>query len=124
MPTIAQLGDILNVVGIVERNASGGLEIAVDDPSDVVWLTAPGVTLGPARTGGPSPSAAALAATKGDTTTTSNNATIVALALLVVSGLLVGAALLASPSNRKRAGKWLQEASAALKGRLAQLRSG
>ena len=40
MVSLVAIGDLVNATGVVDRNATGGLEIAVDDPAGFTWLAA------------------------------------------------------------------------------------
>ncbi|MEX2546875.1 MAG: hypothetical protein WD830_03705, partial [Chloroflexota bacterium] len=116
------LGDLVNVRGIVERNAAGGVEVAVSDPNAVDWLhpvsaaittrVAPSLTLsaGPIEpvTSGPA--------------STSQTSILVTGALFSLSILLLVTAVLATEQNRIRVHSWLVRASTGLKRRLADLR--
>jgi len=121
--TVVAIGDLLNARGMVERNAAGGLEVAVEDPSAVELLSAQ-VTL---NTRAPSPwalsSGDAIPTGEGASTTSSGHAPLVALAIIALAIGLLSAAFLATPANRKRFRQVLIAASESAKRRLAQARS-
>jgi len=118
------MGDVLNARGVVERNAAGGLEVAVDDPSAIEWA-APLIALSSL---GPSPwavsSTEATPSGEGTSTTSPGHAALVALALVGLAIGLLAATLLATPASRKRVQRVLVAGADGLKRRLAQVRSG
>ncbi len=119
------IGDIINASGLADRNAAGGIEISVSDPADITVLPAAAAVGSPASTtagtASPSGSLSASGPTAPPANPTSAPNGIAALILLVAGGLLT-ATFMATPHNRARVRKWLEEASIALKHRLSQLR--
>ena len=118
------VGDLVNATGLADRNAAGGIEITVSDPADITLLPPLAAAAATAQTSSPKASAdpsSAASATPPSAPTGAPN-TIAAL-ILVAAGGLLAATFMATPQNRARVRKWLDEASKALKQRLTQLRS-
>jgi hypothetical protein len=117
------VGDLINATGVADRNAAGGIEISVSEPSGIFVLPARATvvaTLHPSAEASAQSSPPALGSTP--TTPTAGPNGIAALILLCSGGLLA-ATLVATPHNRTRIRKWLEEASITVKQRLGQLRS-
>jgi hypothetical protein len=117
------VGDLVNATGLADRNATGGIEINVSDPADIIVLPPMAAALAsPAGAASPSADRSVTATPAAPTTPTSSPNVVGALILLAAGGLLA-ATFLATPHNRARVRMWLEKASTSLKVRLAQLRS-
>jgi hypothetical protein len=128
MTRLVGIGDLVNAVGVVERNAVGGLEVVVANPNAVRWLPwdvgrAPRSTLGMPSSPDAAPSIQPQTGT-GEPQAGVPMTTIAAVAaLFAVASALFVAAFAASPGNRARLRNGLAEASNRLRTRLQQLRS-
>jgi hypothetical protein len=123
---LLEIGDLINVRGVVTRTAEGGLEIVVDAPTDIEWLDRFSATASPAAHS-PSDSVAEFAVLDmrpPAQTGSGTDARAVAAALVVLAIAVFGIAALASPARRKRLQTWLDSARSGLKARLASPRSG
>jgi hypothetical protein len=127
MATLISAGDLVNVVGTVERNAAGGLEIAVSDPQAFRWIPwdigrAPRGTASTRVSPVPLPSGQPSTAGSEVAQPTDITAIAAVAALLAVASALAVAAVAATPNNRARLRSWLHEAPNRLKTRLQQVR--
>lgn len=120
----ASIGDLLNAIGIAALGADGGFEIIVEDANAISWLDLQ-ASRAPAPLGATATtSSAATGASEPTPNAGSTDGTrMVAIALFAVALAALGVTLLASPATRQRLRAWLVSASAALKQRLAALRS-
>jgi hypothetical protein len=124
MASLVAIGDLVNATGVVDRNAEGGLEVAVDDPAAFIWLAATEIGATPFVTASASPGSSLAPAASTDAGAPVD-ATVAAVAvLLAASILLLGGAFAATPRNRARLRAWLSEQRIGLKRRLGQLRAG
>jgi hypothetical protein len=123
MASLVAIGDLVNATGVVDRNADGGLEVAVDDPAAFTWLAAleAGATPFALASASPDPSFA-VAALSDPGAPVDTTAAAVGV-LLVASVLLLVGALAATPRNRARLGAWLTERRIEVKRRLGQFRA-
>jgi len=128
MSRLVSSGDLVNVVGTVQRNAAGGLEVAVDEPQAIRWIPwdigrLPRGTQGARLSPAPAPSAHNSAPESGAQEGSSFTAMAAVAALLLIASTLFVAAVAATPSNRLRLRTWLQERSNRLRTRVGQMRS-
>jgi cell division septation protein DedD len=116
------IGDLINAVGMVERNAAGGLEVAVGDPGGVARLapvgpgqeTPIGATTLPVQ-------AAGHGTALGDAS--ANWALVIVVALALTLAVLIASAL-ASPQSRANVIRRLRRLRETVGARLTALRSG
>jgi hypothetical protein len=117
------IGDLVNAAGVADRNAAGGIEIAVSDPADIAVLPPTAAVTGSLQPSvAASPDGSSAATTEPPATPTAAPTGIAAL-ILLAAGIVVAATFVATPSSRARVREWLEGASSGLKERLAQLRS-
>jgi len=123
MAALIATGDLVNAMGVVQRTAAAGLEVVVDDPAAIEWLSPFG-----------QPSSAEATSTgpllppsepdQGSTAAPSSTGMLAAAVIVAVALLAFVTALGATPARRQRVFQRLVSASATLKRRLAQLRPG
>jgi hypothetical protein len=120
-----QAGDLLNVRGLVLRNANGELEIVVADMSAVEWLDRSSITSasGPVRaTASRAPGLAPINA--GPSSPQGGiDARVFAVAVIAGAAAVITMVGLASPAQRKRLQERFASARTDLRKRLTQLRS-
>ncbi len=109
MASLVAIGDLVNATGVVDRNADGGVEVAVDDPAAFTWLAAIEIGATPFATANASPDPSLAPAVLSDTEGLVDATAAAVAVLLVASVLLLGGALAATPRNRARLRAWLSE---------------